>query len=167
MPPIFPRDVVHWRDQSVSALRKATLSLVEIAALTGLALRLMRAAVLGSSTGSNWIVLVTGVTAGVLLLCGALTAHLMNFPLRRWALRVPLFALVESAAEAGMSSILIALGREPFGAGRASWGDWWTLAGQALLERSLVLVAFALLLAAGVQITRRVMDRRAAADPTP
>lgn len=162
MHPIFPRDVVHWREQSVSALRKATLSLVEMAALTGLVVRLLRAVVLGSSTGGNWMVLVAGVTIGIVVLCGALTAHVMNFPVRRWMVRVPLFALVEAAAEAGMSSVLIALGREPFGAGRASWGDWWTLAGQTLVERSLVLVVFALLLAGCVQLARRVIDARAA-----
>ncbi|MCU0648642.1 MAG: hypothetical protein MUF00_11640 [Gemmatimonadaceae bacterium] len=162
MPPIFPREVVHWGEQSVSALRKATLSIVEIAALTGIAVRLLRAAVLGPSTGGNWIVFVGGVTAGLLLLCGALTAHLMNYPMRRWLVRVPLFAVIEVAAEAGMSSILIALGREPLGAARARWGDWWTLAGQTLVERGVALVLFALVLAGCVQLARRIIDGRAA-----
>ncbi|MCU0634718.1 MAG: hypothetical protein MUE41_07585 [Gemmatimonadaceae bacterium] len=162
MPPIFPRDVVHWGEQSVSALRKATLSLVEMAALTGIAVRLLRAAVLGPALGGNWMVFIGGLTAGLLLLCGALTAHLMNFPIRRWLVRVPLFALIEVAAEAGMSSILIALGREPLGASKARWSDWWTLAGQTLVERGAALVLFALVLAGCVQVARRVLDGRAA-----
>jgi hypothetical protein len=158
MPPLFPREVVHWRDQSISALRRATLSLVEIAALTGLAVRLLRAAALGPDMGVAWFV--GGVVAGILLLCGALTAHLMNFPIRKWLWRVPAFVGIEVAAEAGMSSILIALRREPLGAVRAGWGDWWTLAGQTLVERGLVAVAFALVLAGAVQVARRMLDGR-------
>ena len=88
-----------------------------------------------------------------------LTWHLGNFPVRRWPLRVAAFVLVEVAAEMGMSSLLIAFGRERIGSRAAVWGDWWPMAGQTLAERAVVLMLFAAVLAVTVQFVRRVVDK--------
>lgn len=128
---------------------------VEIAGLTGVLLRLYRAAVLSLDTFVAWPVFLAALVAGVVFVCGALTWHLSNFPLRRWPARVAAFVGVEVAAELGMSSVLIALRREPLGSGLATWADWWPLAGNTLLERGLVLGGYAGLLAAAAWLVTR------------
>lgn len=158
----FPREVIHWREQHLHPLRAFALSTVELAGTTGVVLRLFRAAVLTAAMSSNWVIFVLGVVTGVLFLCGMLTWHLGNFPLRRWPLRAALFVLVEAAAELGMSSVLIAFKREPLGTRLAGWHDWWTLAGQTLAERTLIVLLYSLILAACVQIVRRMIDRKRA-----
>lgn len=159
MPRLFPRDAIRWELERLHPLRAFALRSVEPAGITGLVMRVARAAILASS---NWMVVVGGVVAALCFLCGMLTWHLGHYPVRRWPARVALFAAVEAAAELGMSSVLIALGQERFGSRLAAWGDWWPLAGRTLLERPLICAAFALVLAAAVQSVRRVLDRRGA-----
>lgn len=130
-------------------------STLELAGMTGVLVRLFRAAVLGSAAFSSWTALAGALVVAVIFVCGVLTWHLSNFPLRRWPLRVALFLGVEVAAEFGVSSLLIALRREPLGSGWATWADWWPLAGQTLLERGLVMGAYATLLAGAMWIVTR------------
>jgi hypothetical protein len=130
-------------------------STLELAGLTGVMLRLYRAAVLSLDSFADWPVFVGALVLGVVVACGALTWHLSNFPLRRWPLRVAAFVGIEVAAEFGMSSVLIALHKEPLGSGLATWADWWPLAGQTLLERGVVLGAYAGLLAAATWVVTR------------
>jgi hypothetical protein len=139
---------VSWR-----ALSRSTL---ELAGVTGILVRLYRAAVLGPDTPLSWPMFIAALIVAVVFVCGVLTWHLSNFHLKRWPYRVALFVAVEVFAEFGMSSVLIALKREPLGSGLATWADWWPLAGQTLLERGLVLGGYATLLA-GVMwlVTRR------------
>ena len=74
-------------------------------------------------------------------------------------MRVLAFVIIEVTAELGMSSLLIGFNRERFGSRVATWGDWWPMAGQTLVERGIVLVLFAGVLAATVQLVRRSMDK--------
>ncbi|MBU6367394.1 MAG: hypothetical protein KJT01_14370 [Gemmatimonadetes bacterium] len=158
MPRFFPRDVIRWDAERLHPLRAFALRSLEPAGITGLVMRVARAAILASP---SWVVFVAGVVAAVCFLCGMLTWHLGHYPLRRWPGRVAVFVAVEAAAELGMSSVLIALRQERIGSRLAGWGDWWPLAGRTLLERALLCALFALVLAAAVQAVRRLLDRRA------
>ena len=42
----------------------------------------------------------------------------------------------------------------------ALWADWWPMAGQTFIERTIVLVVFALVLGGTVQLVRRAMEPR-------
>jgi hypothetical protein len=153
----FPREVVQWNDRQLHPLRAFSIRSLELAGITGVTVRLFRALVLGAD---DWVVLVSGVVVGVLFLCGMLTWHLGNYPLRRWPMRVTAFAIVEITAELGMSTLLIAFQRERFGSQLATWSDWWPMAGNTALYRIVVMGIYALLLAGAVKIVRRMLDRR-------
>jgi len=159
MPRFFPRDAIRWDAERIHPLRAFALRTLEPAGITGLVMRVARTAILASSSG---VVFVAGVVAAVCFLCGMLTWHLGHYPVRRWPARAARFVAVEAAAELGMSSVLIALGQERIGSRLAGWGDWWPLAGRTLVERALVCGLFVLVLAAAVQLVRRLLDRRAA-----
>lgn len=156
MPRFFPREVIQWRDQRLHPLRAFSLGTLELAGITGVLLRLFRVAAMSASTP----VFVLGVVVAVLFLCGMLTWHLGNFPLRRWPLRAAWFTLIEVSAELGTSSVLIVLHREPLGTRLAGWHDWWSLAGQTLVERILIVLVYSLILAASVQIVRKILDKK-------
>ena len=152
----FPREVIQWRDQRLHPLRAFSLSTIELAAITGIVLRLFRVVAMSASTP----MFVLGVVTAVLFLCGMLTWHLGNFPLRRWPLRAAWFTLIEASTELGVSSMLIALKVEPLGTGLAGWHDWWSLAGQTLIERVVIVLIYSLMLAASVQIVRKMLARK-------
>ena len=156
----FPRDVIHWGEERLHPLRAFAVRSIEPAGITGLVLRAYRALVLGATMTTGWVTFVIGLTVGVLFLCGMLTWHLGNYPVKRWAPRAFAFAIIEVTAELGMSSLLIGFGKERFGSRVATWGDWWPMAGQTLVERFIVLGVFTLVLAASVQVVRRVLDKR-------
>ncbi len=160
----FPREVIHWGEERLHPLRAFAIRTIEPAGITGIVLRLWRMFLLGID---NWVLFVAGVTVALLFLCGMLTWHLGNFPIRRWPLRVLAFLIVEVVVELGMSSLLIAFGRERLGSQLAVWSDWWPLAAQTLLQRGVVIVPFALVLALVVQLVRRAIDRRAEIPSTP
>ncbi|MBL0169798.1 MAG: hypothetical protein IPP90_03565 [Gemmatimonadaceae bacterium] len=156
----FPRDVVHWGEERLHPLRAFAVRTLEPAGITGLVLRLYRALMLGLTATGSLAAFVGGLIVGALFLCGMLTWHLGNFPIKRWPMRVLAFILIEVAAELGMSSLLIGFGRERLGSRLATWADWWPMAGQTLMERGIMLTLFALVLAASVQIVRRSLDKR-------
>ena len=156
----FPRDVVLWSEERLHPLRAFAVRAIEPAFVTGLVLRIYRAIVLGATMSAGWVAFVMGLTGGVLILCGMLTWHLGNFPIRRWPSRVVAFVIIEVIAELGVSSLLIGINRERFGSRVAVWGDWWPMAFQTLVERAIVMVGFALVLAGCVQIVRRLLDKR-------
>ena len=153
----FPKDVVQWGEERLHPLRAFAIRTVEPAGITGVVLRLWRAALLAST---NWMLFVGGLVGGVLFLCGMLTWHLGNFPVKRWPPRVALFLVIEVFAEMGTSSLLIAVSRERVGSRVAIWADWWPMAGQTFIERTIVLVVFALVLGGTVQLVRRAMEPR-------
>lgn len=156
----FPRDVIHWGEQQLHPLRAFAIRTIEPAGITGLVLRVYRAAVMGSAMTAGLLPFIASVLLGIVFLCGMLTWHLGNYPVRRWPMRLAAFLLIEVAAEVGMSSLLIAVGRERFGARVALWGDWWPMAGQTLVERSVVMILYAAVLALSVQVVRKMVDRR-------
>jgi len=156
----FPRDVIHWGEERLHPLRAFAVRSVEPAGITGLVLRSYRVLVLSATISAGWIAFILGLTVGVLFLCGMLTWHLGNYPIKRWPMRALAFVLIEVMAELGMSSLLIGFGKERFGSRVATWGDWWPMAGQTLIERVLVVALFTLVLAASVQLVRRTLDNR-------
>jgi hypothetical protein len=155
--PYFPKSTVQWHLEEPTAMRRLSLSLWEMALMTGVVLRLYRAVVLNYG-GSTWVWL-AALGLGVLLYCAMATMHLANFPVRRWVWRAPIFALVEVTAESATSALLIWLGREPQGSARAVWSDWAPLALDTFFTRELVVMAWALVLAVVVGVVRRVVLR--------
>lgn len=154
---LFPKHTVQWHFEEPTVLRRFSLNLVEMAALTGVLLRLYRAVVTTQSSGS-WV-WVAAFAGGIVLLCLMATLHLANYPLQRWVWRAPLFVLVEVAAEALTSLALIALKREPTGTARAEFGDWLPMMGSALWTRAAIVLAWALVLAGVVWIVRHTVLR--------
>jgi len=160
-PPRFPRHTASHRAQHPAAHRRFTASLVEMAVLTGVVLRLLRALVLTREPSGSLVVLGAAFAVGAIVYFGIATLHLSNFTVRRWVWRVPAFALIESAAEMATSALLIALNREPLGTIRAEFSDWPGMAVGVVLLRLGALALFALVLAGVVQVVRQVMARRA------
>ncbi len=156
---LFPRETTQWSVVELPAWRAVARHVVAMAVLTGLLVRAFRAVVLTHGASSGLYLGVTFVL-GVLVLCGMLTLHLANYPVRRWWWRVGAFALVETAAEMAVSALLVAAGREPLGSsGRAGWDDLPAMAAWSLGVRVVALALFAGALAAVVQLVRRRMPR--------
>ena len=155
----FPKHTVQWHFEEPTVLRKFSLSLAEMAILTGVALRLYRALVITHGSGASWLWIGGSFAFGLLVLCAMATIHLANYPLHNWLWRAPLFALIESAAESATALLLIWLGREPSGSTRAEWSDWLPMAGGTLWTRELIVIAWALIMAASVWIVRRTILR--------
>ena len=160
MPNFFPRHTVEWRLEEPPAMRKLSLSLWEMAVLTGVALRLYRAIVVGSSAQAGWIFVASTLALGVVLLLGMATLHLGNFPVHRWLWRAPLFGLLAAGAELLTSLLLVLAGREPLGSGWATMRDWVGMAPWVVLTRVAAVSLFALLLAGVVQVVRVLLLRR-------
>jgi hypothetical protein len=154
MPSAFPHNTVEWHLEEPAAFRRLSLSLVEMALLTGIVLRLLRAFAFTHGRASVLVSIGAVVVWGIILV-GMATAHLANFPIRRWAWRAPLFALVETAGEMMTSLLLIWLGREPDGTARAHFHDWPSMAARALLQSELTLCLWMLLLAGIILLVRR------------
>ena len=154
----FPKHTVQWHFEEPTVLRKFSLSLLEMALLTGIVLRLYRALVMTHVTG-HWFLWGGSIGLGVLVLCAMTTVHLANYPLYRWLWRAPLFAAAESLVEALMSLLLIAVGREPTGSARAEWSDWLPMAWGTLLLRLIEVCFWALILAGVVWVVRRTILR--------
>ena len=156
MPNFFPRQTVEFRVSEPKAFRRLSFSLLEMAIVTGVLVRLYRLVVM--THGSNsWVYFGGTFALGLVFLVGMATAHLANYPLHQYLWRAPLFALVEVAAEMATSALLIALGREPNGTVRAHWDDWPGMSANALLIRGLAIVLWSVALAGVVQIVRRTI----------
>ena len=156
MPTFFPRQTVELRIQEPKAFRKFSYSLVEMAIVTGVLLRIFRMLVLTHGS-NNWLYLGGMFAVGLVFLLGMVTAHLANYPLHRYLWRAPAFAFIEVAAEMAMSALLIALGHEPNGSVRAHWDDWAGLGLNAMLWRGTAIVLWTLALAGVVQLVRRTI----------
>lgn len=162
----FPKQTVEWRLEEPRAFRRFSFSLVEMAVLTGVVLRVYRSIVL--THGSNsWMYIGGAFTVGLLILIGMATAHVANFPIHQWAWRAPLFALVEVAAEMVTSSLLTWLGREPNGTVRADWDDWVSNVPATLLSRGGAILLWVLLLAGIIQLVRRTIGREDEGEDAP
>jgi hypothetical protein len=154
MATFFPRQTIQMHIEEPKAFRRFSFSLVEMALVTGVLVRLYRVVIL--THGSNHWLYLTGVTAvGLIFLLGMLSAHLANYPIHQWVWRAPGFALIEVAAEMAMSALLIALGHEANGTVRAHWDDWVGMGLNALLYRGLGIVLWGLILAGVVSLVHR------------
>jgi hypothetical protein len=162
----FPRQTIPWQLEEPRAFRRLSLSLVAMAALAGLAVRLLRWAGLAYGPGDSWWAIIGGYAIGVVLLLGIATAHLGNYPVRHWLWRAPFFGLAEGATELAVSAALIALGVERAGTELAHWSDWEAAALTTLRNRTVVVSAFALLLAGVVQLVRFALLKRERRDST-
>jgi hypothetical protein len=159
MSTFFPRHSVVLRVEELTDVRKISLSLVEMALLTGIVLRLLHSLWV-TNLGTGLLSLVGYYAIFTVVLLGAATLHLGNFTIRRWLWRAPAFAAVEAAAEAAVSLLLIALRREPLGSASADFHDWPSMALETLAARTGTVCAFALLLAGVVQAVRSLLVRR-------
>lgn len=159
MSTFFPKHTVQWHFEEPTVFRRFSISLWEMAIVTGVLLRLYRALVITAGSTSSWLWAGGTFALGLLMLCAAATIHLANYPLQRWVVRAPLFALVEVAAESATALLLIWFGREPWGSTRAEWSDWLPMAAGTLLTRMVTICGWALFLAAVVWVVRRTILR--------
>jgi hypothetical protein len=156
MPNFFPRHTVELRFTEPKAFRRLSYSLVEMAIVTGVVVRVYR--LLSLTHGSNnWIYLGGTFAVGLVFLLGMLTAHLANYPLHQYVWRTPAFVLIEVVSEMAMSALLIAVGKEPNGTVRAHWDDWVGMSLDTLLKRGIALVLWAVILGCVVNLVRRTI----------
>jgi hypothetical protein len=156
-PPFFPRDTVEWHLHEPDVLRRFSLSLVGMAILTGVLVRVYRLTMLAYAPLDRLWVLLAAIGGGVILLLGLVTIHLGNYPVRHWLWRAPAFAILESLAAMGVSAALIAAGVERIGTAPMHWHDWRAdLVSTVVLHTAVVLV-FALVLGGVVQLVRRAL----------
>jgi len=153
MPAFFPVKTANFKIDETRAFRRFSYSVVEMAVVTAMELRVYRALAL-SLAGANVFLLGLSLAFGFVVLFGMVTLHLGNFTVRRWVWRAPLFALVEAAVESLTSLGLIAIHREPLGSARATYADWPGIVGSIFTWRLTSIVVFAFVLAAVVQMTR-------------
>lgn len=154
MSSFFPQNTVEWRLEEPPAFRRLSLSLLQMALLTGIVLRLLRALTF-THVRASWIFLGIAFVLGAVILLGMTTAYLANWTIKSWLWRAPLFALVEVVGEMATSLLLIALRQEPEGAARAEFHDWPSMALRALGQSELAICGWALLLAGVILFIRR------------
>jgi hypothetical protein len=162
----FPHHTAAWKFEDAGSFRRISMSVVEMALITGVVLRIYRALVLSRGASGGWLYLALSFAVGFILLFGMVTLHLGNFTIRHWLWRAPAFAVVEAAAESLASVALIALQREPLGSARAAFADWPSLVRDTFFWRLLAIILFAILLAGVVQLTRFFLLKREHRDHT-
>jgi hypothetical protein len=161
MSPYFPLNTQEWKKfEEPAAFRKFSMSIWEMAIVTGVLFRLYRALAMTTGPTDNWMYFGATVVLGLLFILGMATLHLGNFPLKQWLRRAPAFALIEAAAESLTSLALIFARREPIGSARAQPHDWLELTARTFLWRVGAVVLFALLLAGVVQFVRYLLLRK-------
>jgi hypothetical protein len=137
------------------AFQRISQSLIEMALITGMLLRVLHIFFSTNGDGLQWAdFLGTFIILPIVLLALA-TVHLANYPVKEWLWRAPVFALAEAVVEALFSIALIAVGRERWGTARAEFTDWPAMAGNILMLRLIVVSLFTLVLGAVVQAVRR------------
>jgi hypothetical protein len=160
----FPHNTMTMRIEEPKAFRRFSLSLVEMALVTGLLVRVYRSLVL--THGSSSLVYIgSTMTVALVFVVGMATAHLANYPLHQWVWRAPAFAGLEIVAEMAASLFLIWIGREPNGTVRAHYADWPGMMTRALEIRGLVVLVWSLFLAGIVQVVRTRLVKEEADDP--
>jgi len=143
-----------WDLEEPESFKKIARSPVELAAITGVLIRLFRALILTHGPVDSWAYLGAALAAGAIFLFTMATLHLGRFPLKEWPWRAALFAIVETAAEMGTSLLLIAMHREPWGTVRAEYPDWQPMAVGVLFWRLVTVTLFALLLGGTMHLVR-------------
>lgn len=156
MAKFFPVETLAFKIEEARPFRRFTFSIVEMAVVTAIVLRVYRALAL-SVAGSSVLLLGLSFAVGFIVLFGMVTLHLGNFTVRRWAWRAPLFAAIEAATESLVSLGLIAIHREPLGSARATFADWPGIVLSIFTWRVGAIVVFALVLAAAIQLARMTL----------
>jgi len=149
-----------WTIREPPAFSKLARSIVEMALITGVVVRLYRALVLTHASGDSALYLGAMFLLASAFVLFMATVHLSRFPLRQWTWRAPAFATLESVIESIVSLGLILAHREPLGTGAATLGDWPAIAATILLRHVIVISAFALLLALTVKLVRYQLLKR-------
>ena len=137
------------------AFRRISHSLVEMALVAGVLVRVLHMLFNAHGTQLDWHSFVGTVFVVPIVVLVFATLYLANYPVGQWLWRAPAFALVEVVVEAFTSLALVTAGRERWGTGRAEIGDWPTIAGYILAWRFTMVCLFALVLGAIVQWVRR------------
>ena len=106
MSEFFPRHFIAWRLEQPPAIRRLTLSLPQMALVTGIVMRLWRSYVLTHGSPESWAWVGGTFLAGAGFLFLMCAIHLGNFTLRNWLWRAPAFAVLESGTEIVMSLAL-------------------------------------------------------------
>ncbi len=157
MAPYFPRHTVELRVEETKAFRRLSFNLLEMALVTGVVLRLYRAIVLTHGSPTSWVYIIGTFVLGIAFMCSMATAHLANYPLRKWVWRAPLFAFGVVVGEMATSLLLIGVGREATGTARAGWNDWPGLALSTFWTREVMICVWAALLALIVTVVRQTI----------
>lgn len=143
-----------------AAFVRLAQSVLDMALITGVVVRLYRAIILTRAAGGGGIYLAVTFTLGAIFLLSMTTGHLSRFPLKQWVWRAPAFAALVGVFEMLTSLALIAARREPLGTGAATFRDWPAMAVYAIGWRILMISLFALLLAGIVKWVRFLLLRR-------
>jgi hypothetical protein len=142
-----------------AAFRRLLMSIVEIAAITGIVVRLYRAFAWTHGPYDNVVYVTITFIFGVIILLTMVTLHLGNYTIRQWIWRAPIFAAIEATAESLTSLVLILLHREPMGMVRAQLADWGEITGSIFFWRLSGIILYALVLAGVVQFIRNLLLR--------
>jgi hypothetical protein len=167
LPDIFPTNAITMSIEEPKAFRRFSRSLVEMALITGLLVRVYRSLVLTHGSSSFGYIAAT-MTVALLFVIGMATAHLASYPLHHWFWRAPAFAALEVVGEMATSLLLIWLSREPNGTVRAHFADWPSMTMRAMLYRGLFVIAWSLVLSVIVTLVRRArIVKEEVDDPLP
>lgn len=166
MPPYFPQVTGTFKLEEPPAIRRFSMSIVAMALVTGVVLRLFWALVFTQGPNDSLVFAGAMFAVRLIVLFGMTALHLGNYTLRHWLWRAPLFAVLEAVAESLTSLALIALQREPMGSARATFADWPSMASSTLFWRVVAVAVFALILAGVVQLVRYLLLKRAHRDHT-
>lgn len=140
------------------AFSKLARSIVEMALVTGVVVRLYRALVLTHAGSGLYLGTMFLLASAFVMFMAAV--YLSRFPVRQWMWRAPAFGALESAFESLASLGLIALNREPLGTGAATFADWPGIAGTIFVRHVIVIAVFALLLGITVKLVRYQLLKR-------
>lgn len=157
MADFFPQHTVAWRIEEQRAVRRLTLSLPQMALVTGVALRLWRSYALTHGSPDSWVWVGGTFLAGASFFFLMCALHLANFTLRNWTWRAPAFAALEAGSETVTSLALTALNLEPLGADKADVSDWLPTGVRILVWRMIGIVLFTVVLAVVVSVLRRII----------
>ncbi len=148
-----------WDLNEPQAFRNIARSPVELAAVTGILIRIFRALIFTHGPIDSPVYYGGALLLGGVFLLTMATLHIGRFPITEWPWRGAVFAVVETCAEMATSLGLIRLHKEPWGTVRAELHDWQPMARGVLFWRLLVITVFALLLAGVVHLVRKKLVR--------
>lgn len=141
-------------------VRRVSLSLPLMAVLAGAGLRSYRAIVLEFGWSASWVWIAGTFIGGAVFLFLMATLHLGNYPVRAWAWRAPLFALLEAGTEILVSLSLTMLGIERIGSIVATVEDWQSTSWRILWFRLIGIAVFTVLLALVSTVVRLLLIPR-------